>query len=107
MHYALPLSACGLMWAMLSISIVTEGELAMTARNAICRRYVPPPRYEEAVTTLEPAPFADLFGDSDNIFGQVCLWYMAEYVSTPAACTRVLCRGVAGQVYSCDAITHV
>ncbi|CAK0786154.1 hypothetical protein CVIRNUC_009367 [Coccomyxa viridis] len=34
------------------------------------KRYVPPPRYEEAVTTLEPAPFADLFGDSDNIFGQ-------------------------------------
>ena len=36
-----------------------------------CRRYVPPPRYEDAVTTMEPAPFADLFGDSEDIFGQV------------------------------------
>ena len=107
MHQTLPLSACGLMLAVLFMSIVTEGKLAMMASHAICRRYVPPPRYEEAVTTLEPAPFADLFGDSDNIFGQVCLWHMAEYVSTPAACTRVLRRGVAGQVYSCDALTHV
>ena len=64
----------------------------MMASHAVCRRYVPPPRYEEAVTTLEPAPFADLFGDSDNIFGQVCLWHMAEDVSAtprPAACARV------------------
>lgn len=71
----------------------------MMARNAICRRYVPPPRYEEAVTTLEPAPFADLFGDSDNIFGQVCFWHMAKYISaraSPAACARVLCQGFLG-----------
>ncbi|CAL5226950.1 g9834 [Coccomyxa viridis] len=34
------------------------------------KRYVPPPTYEDAVTTMEPAPFADLFGDSEDIFGQ-------------------------------------
>ena len=39
--------------------------------SSACRRYVPPPRYEDAVTTMEPAPFADLFGDSEDIFGQV------------------------------------
>ena len=39
-----------------------------------CRRYVPPPTYEELNSgTLEPAPFADLFGDAENIFGQVGL----------------------------------
>ena len=106
MHWALLLSACGLMWAMLVVSIVSEKELAMMAMNAICRRYVPPPRYEEAVTTLEPAPFADLFGDSDNIFGQVCPWHMAEDVSTtitPAAFVRVLCPGFTDQVCSCAA----
>ena len=39
-----------------------------------CRRYVPPPTYEELNSgNLEPAPFADLFGDAENIFGQVGL----------------------------------
>lgn len=37
-----------------------------------CRRYIPPPRYEDVVTATAPAPFADLFGDADNIFGRVC-----------------------------------
>ena len=92
MQQAVLLSACGLLRAELSMPIVTEGELATMMRNASCRRYIPPPRYEEAVTTLEPAPFADLFGHSDNLFGQVCLWRLADHASAttmPASCQAI------------------
>ena len=38
---------------------------------------MPPPTYEELNSgTLDPAPFADLFGDADNIFGQVGLMHL-------------------------------
>ena len=35
------------------------------------RRYTPPPRYEEVVTTLEPAPFADMFSEVQDFLGEV------------------------------------
>ena len=35
------------------------------------RRYTPPPRYEEVVPTLEPAPFADLFSEVEDFVVEV------------------------------------
>ena len=36
-----------------------------------CRRYVPPPTFNESQTSMEPPPFADLFDGKEDIFADV------------------------------------
>ncbi|BDA41078.1 g6175 [Coccomyxa elongata] len=34
------------------------------------KKWIPPPRFEDVVTTLESPPFADLFGEPSDIFSE-------------------------------------
>jgi hypothetical protein len=50
------------------------------------RRYTPPPRYEDVVTTLEPAPFADLFSEVEDFLVEVRLCLNEDLLWTSCAC---------------------
>jgi hypothetical protein len=35
------------------------------------KKYIRPPTWEETNSTVDPAPFADMFGEPDDIFAEV------------------------------------
>ena len=51
-------------------TLVLPGVPPLTV-SLLHRRYRPPPRYEEVVTTLEPPPFADLFSEVEDFLSEV------------------------------------
>ena len=38
----------------------------------LCRRYIPPASMEDVSTVMEPTPFAEMFGESEDLFDVRC-----------------------------------